>query len=121
MVLAAMKGRALALRVALFALVGLVGGCSGQMVEIASPSSSPYKISVDCGPSADDVTACLAMVAAAAKIIPAPPGSRAVISNGTALGLPTVTIISPDGSAHATDIAFNPSGEYVGVNPRSSP
>ena len=104
----------------LLPLVALLAGCSGTSVQLTPSSGAPYSISVDCGPIPAEVPDCLAIVAAAAKIIPAPPGSQAVISNGAGTSM-TVTIIGPNGTAQAADVIFNPLGEYVGVNPRSSP
>ena len=112
-----MKPQAVAL---LVSLVALLAACSGPSVQLTPPSGAPYSISVDCGPIPAELSECIALVAAAAKIIPAPPGSRAAISTGAGTTM-TVTIIDPSGTAQAADVIFNPLGEYVGINPRSSP
>ncbi len=104
----------------LLPLAALLAACSNPSVQLTPPSGAPYSISVDCGPIPAEESECVALVAAAAKIIPAPPGSRAVVSNGAGTAM-TVTIMGPSGTAQAADVILNPLGEYVGINPRSSP
>ena len=104
----------------LLPLAAVLAACSNPSVQLTPPSGAPYSISVDCGPIPAEELECVALVAAAAKIIPAPPGSRAVISNGAGTAM-TVKIIGPSGTAQAADVIFNPLGEYVATDPRSSP
>jgi hypothetical protein len=105
----------------LAALLFLLAACSSPTVQITPASGAPYSVPVDCGPIAAEVAQCEAIVAAAARIISASPGSRAVVSDGIAPNSSTVTLIDPNGAAQAADVIFNPLGEYTGVNPRRSP
>ena len=121
----------------------LAAGCN--LSPTTGPSTEPSiavrleTLSIDCGPYAGDLTMCLGIVTAAAKVAPITivPGTRATVSNrpgtGSCLSQPGcitlaasvlfahVSFARPDGIQASADVVTNPLGELVGANAARRP
>jgi hypothetical protein len=91
-----------------------------SLVQVSPTAGLAVTVSVNCGPLAADLSDCLAVVAAAAKVLSVTAGSRAEVTTTTAVAMATVTFTAPNGAAQSADVITNPAGQYVGVNPRIS-
>jgi hypothetical protein len=95
----------------------LAGGCAGPTPRPSATLAQPSlgSISIDCGPYGNDVSDCLAIVAAAAEVVAmsSAPGAHAVVTDTT---LAHVTFTIPNGNVASADVVVSPMGAYVGVN-----
>lgn len=130
---------------AVIVLAAILVGCSAPLPSpTPSPSQTAAPVSTDtlvisCGPYANDVPDCLAIVVAAAKVAPVPivPGTRADVSNRAAARLCAarpacielaasailvhVVFTTPTGEQGSADVVTNPLGAYTGVDPKHGP
>lgn len=114
---------------------GLLVGCSSvePTMTVLPTVGLPVTVSVDCGPFAGDLSDCLSIVSAAAKVLPGGPGSRAQVTKGVAAAscrperscivpagaalIASVTFTAPGGREYSAEVITNPQGQYVGANP----
>jgi hypothetical protein len=114
---------------------GLAISCSTiqPTTEVSPTVGLSVTVSVDCGPFAADLSDCLAIVSAAATVVPVVPGSQVQVTKRVAAAvcqpepscvttaaaalIAHVAFTAPGGSLSSADVVTNPLGQYVGANP----
>ena len=108
------------MRVLLLALFVLTASACGDTLLSPEPASGPPADQVDCRGFEGEITDCLAVEAAAARLVDAEPGSRVEVST-VSPDMSHVAFVGPSGARRSADVIFSPDGQYAAVDPSYGP